>query len=194
MSASIQRAPPQPTKRDGRDVSSFSRPTSLERRRGRGTPAPAVEVPHGLGDAVVEEAHGDAAAVEHGEPLHAAELGLVVRPAELDLRVLAAQDVEQHADPQVLRRDVEPGPLVRDPLEPGLELLVGVPSHGDGVDDEAPDEDAAVERHVGVQLEVEGRAVQALEEGQRDAPPGDGLGRHDNVAEEKPDPQRRLLR
>lgn len=41
----------------------------------------------------------------------------------LDVSVFGAEDVEENADPDVLRADVEPCPLARDPCRPNAEFL-----------------------------------------------------------------------
>ena len=44
-----------------------------------------IVVPQRFGDPVEPEAHGDAAAKQHGEPLQPRELGLVLGQAQLEV-------------------------------------------------------------------------------------------------------------
>mmetsp|Transcript_14098 Transcript_14098/g.41539 ORF Transcript_14098/g.41539 Transcript_14098/m.41539 type:complete len:223 (-) Transcript_14098:2-670(-) len=141
----------------------------------------AAVVVHRLGDAPVEEADGDAARVHHAEPLELRELGLGVVAAELEVAVLGEHEVEDDAEPDVLRAHVEPRPLVADPVVPHRPLLARLRRRHERVDDEGPDGHDGEARDEGVKFHVPGLALAELDEGQLDAPPGLQFVRHGGV-------------
>mmetsp|Transcript_1494 Transcript_1494/g.4491 ORF Transcript_1494/g.4491 Transcript_1494/m.4491 type:complete len:487 (-) Transcript_1494:6-1466(-) len=114
-----------------------------------------VVVPHRLRDAVVEQPHADARREQHREPRQPRELGLLVVVAQLEGAVLGEAHVQQDEHPDVLRPDVEPAPLVPDPVAPARELVVRLLLATRRERDEAPDDRRRPERHFRVEFHVE---------------------------------------
>ena len=103
----------------------------------------------GLGHAIEKETDPHTAGKEHDEPRDIVKLGLLVRPTQFEMAILAKVQVDDEDDPDVQAADVEPGEVIHDPCFPvakgNLFSLEATPSH------EAPDETYGRHRDNGVE-------------------------------------------
>ena len=101
----------------------------------------AAVVAYGFHDAESVQPNADAAREHHGEPFVIAEGGFFIVSPELDVFILCTQKVQDADEPDILRGDVQPRKITRDPLRPTSHFTARIPLVGENPDYEAPEGD-----------------------------------------------------